>query len=78
MISLICMLLYIAKGSRIMVFPDSQRQPLARFAGQSRFSLLGLCFYGDFAALFTWKFIPERKGRMLKKLEKFWEKKNYF
>ena len=28
------------------------------------------------AALFTWKFIPETKGRTLEELEELWERKN--
>lgn len=31
---------------------------------------------GVLAALFTWKFIPETKGRTLEELEELWEKKN--
>jgi hypothetical protein len=30
---------------------------------------------GFLAALFTWKFIPETKGRTLEELEQLWEKK---
>jgi MFS transporter, SP family, xylose:H+ symportor len=57
-------------------FPIMNDNPALVATFHHGFPYFVYAFMSILAALFTWKFIPETKGRTLEELERLWERKN--